>query len=310
MKVVENYNNFKDTQKSIVTIGTFDGVHIGHQKIIEQLVLTAKENNCSSVLLTFFPHPRMVLQKDNSIQLINTIEERIEILQKTGLDYLIIHPFDAAFSRLTAFEFVRDVLVKHLQISQLVVGYDHRFGKNREGDFEQLVEYGDMYEFKVHEIPAQDINAISVSSTKVRKALEQGGIKKATEYLGYFFSLTGEIVKGDQLGSTIGYPTANIKVEEAYKLIPENGAYFVRAFIDEVLVYGMMNIGVRPTVQGANKTIETHFFDFNADLYGKRLRIEVLDFLRNEQKFDSLEDLKIQLDKDKNDSMELLKSFV
>lgn len=310
MKVVENYNNFKDTQKSIVTIGTFDGVHIGHQKIIEQLVLTAKENNCSSVLLTFFPHPRMVLQKDNSIQLINTIEERIEILQKTGLDYLIIHPFDAAFSRLTAFEFVRDVLVKHLQISQLVVGYDHRFGKNREGDFEQLVEYGDMYEFKVHEIPAQDINAISVSSTKVRKALEQGGIKKATEYLGYFFSLTGEIVKGDQLGSTIGYPTANIKVEEAYKLIPENGAYLVRAFIDEVLVYGMMNIGVRPTVQGANKTIETHFFDFNADLYGKRLQIEVLDFLRNEQKFDSLEDLKIQLDKDKNDSMELLKSFV
>lgn len=308
MKVIENYKNFTNSKKSIVTIGTFDGVHIGHQKIIEQLVETAKKNNSNSVLLTFFPHPRMVLQKDNSIRLINTIEERIEILQKTGLDYLIIHPFDHDFSRLTAFDFVRDILVNHLNTSQLVIGYDHRFGRNREGNFEQLEEYGDMYDFKVQEIPAQDINAISVSSTKVRKALEEGEIKKVTKYLGHSFTLTGTVVKGKRLGNTIGYPTANLKIEESYKLIPKQGAYLVRAKIDEVYVVGMMNIGVRPTVQGGHETIETHFFDFDADLYGKKLQIELLDFLRDEQKFESVDALKNQLALDKQKSLELFKA--
>ena len=308
MKVIENYKNFTDTKKSIVTIGTFDGVHIGHQKIIEQLVNTAKKNNCNSVLLTFFPHPRMVLQKDNSIKLINTIDERIEILQKTGLDYLIIHPFDKEFSRLTAFDFVRDILVNHLHTSHLVVGYDHRFGRNREGDFEQLEEYGAMYDFDVHEIPAQDINAISVSSTKVRKALSDGEMQKVKKYLGHYFSLSGIVVKGERLGNTIGYPTANLEIKESYKLVPKKGAYLVRSIIDNTEVYGMMNIGVRPTVHGAHQTIETYFFNFQGDLYEKHLKIELLEFLREEQKFESVDALKKQLALDKKKSLELLEN--
>lgn len=309
MKVIENYKNFDSSKKTIVTIGTFDGVHIGHQKIIEQLVSTAKKENCKSVVLTFFPHPRMVLQKDNAIKLINTIEERIEILEKTGLDYLIVHPFDKDFSRLSALDFVRDILVDHLNVAQLVIGYDHRFGKNREGDFEQLQEYGDMYSFSVLEIPAQDINAISVSSTKIRKALEAGEIKKVTNYLGHPFTISGTVVSGKRLGNTIGFPTANLQVKESYKLIPRKGSYLVRSNIDGVLVNGMMNIGIRPTVNGEFETIEIHFFDFDMDLYGKNIKIELFDFLRDEQKFSSVEDLKIQLSKDKENSIKKLKNL-
>tara|TARA_B100000809_G_scaffold252838_2_gene288048 strand:+ start:37489 stop:38424 length:936 start_codon:yes stop_codon:yes gene_type:complete len=307
LKVIENYNNFSTSKKTIVTIGTFDGVHVGHQKIIEQLVATAKKNNCNSVLLTFFPHPRMVLQKDHSIKLINTIAERVAILENTGLDYLIIHPFDKEFSRLSALDFVRNVLVNQLNVSQLVIGYDHRFGKNREGNFEQLEEYGHMYDFLVQEIPAQDINAISVSSTKIRKALQEGEIKKVTKYLGHRFSVSGIIVLGKRLGNTIGFPTANLEVEESYKLIPKKGVYLVRSKIDGIWVNGMMNIGVRPTVQGEFETIETHFFNFDGDLYEKKIHLELLDFLREEQKFDSVEDLRNQLSRDKEKSLELLK---
>lgn len=308
MKVIENYKNFTSTKKSIVTIGTFDGVHIGHQKILEQLVATAKKENANSVLLTFFPHPRMVLQKDNSIKLINTINERIEILEKTGLDYLIIHPFDKEFSRLSALDFVRNILVSHINTSKLIIGYDHRFGKNREGNFEQLQDFGHTYDFEVLEIPAQDINNISISSTKVRNALLESDIKKANRYLGYHFSLTGKVVSGKQLGNTIGYPTANIEVAEDYKLIPQKGAYLVSSEIDGILYYGMMNIGVRPTVNGINETIEVHFFDFDQNIYGKTLKIEILDFLRNEQKFDSVTALKEQLHQDKIKSLELIGS--
>ncbi|MEI6866403.1 bifunctional riboflavin kinase/FAD synthetase [Flavicella sp.] len=307
MKVIENYKNFKDSKKSIVTIGTFDGVHIGHQKIIEELVATAKKENCNSVLLTFFPHPRMVLQKENSIKLINTIDERIEMLQNTGLDYLIIHPFDTEFSRLSAFDFVRNILVNHLNTFQLVVGYDHRFGRNREGDFEQLQEYGYIYNFSVQEIPAQDINEISVSSTKIRKALAEGEIRKVTKYLGHAFSVSGTVVKGERLGNTIGYPTANLEIKESYKLIPKKGAYLVRAKINDIYVDGMMNIGVRPTVDGVNQTIETHFFDFNEDLYKNKIQIELIEFLREEQKFESVDALKKQLTEDKIKSLKLLK---
>jgi riboflavin kinase/FMN adenylyltransferase len=307
LKVIENYKNFNPSKKTIVTIGTFDGVHVGHQKIVEQLVAASKTDN--SVLLTFFPHPRMVLQKDNSIKLINTIAERIEILERTGLDYLIVHPFDKDFSRLSALDFVRDVLVGQLNMSQLVIGYDHRFGKNREGNFEQLEEYGHMYDFLVHEIPAQDINAISVSSTKIRKALQEGDIKKATKYLGHSFSISGTVVSGKRLGNTIGFPTANLEIEESYKLIPKKGVYLVRSEIDGVWLNGMMNIGLRPTVQGKFETIETHFFNFDGDLYGKKIQIELLDFLREEQKFDSVEGLKNQLSIDKKKSNELLKSI-
>lgn len=298
MNTIQNIANFSTSKKTYVTIGTFDGVHFGHQKIIEKLVLEAKKANRKSVLLTFFPHPRMVLQKDNSLELINTIEERANLLEITGLDYLIIHPFSIAFSRMSALAFVRDILVNQLNISKLIIGYDHHFGKNREGNIIQLTEYSHLYDFKVEEIPAQDIDAVSVSSTKIRNALAEGSLKTANSYLGYNFMLSGTVVNGKQLGGKIGYPTANINVKETYKLIPKTGVYVVLSKIQERNVYGMMNIGNRPTINGNHQTIEVHFFDFNADLYGQNLQIELLYFLRDEEKFDTIESLIIQLKKD------------
>jgi riboflavin kinase/FMN adenylyltransferase len=298
LTTIQNIANFSTSEKTYVTIGTFDGVHFGHQKIIEKLVLEAKNANKKSVLLTFFPHPRMVLQKDNSLELINTIEERANLLEKTGLDYLIIHPFSIAFSRMSALAFVRDILVNQLHISKLIIGYDHHFGKNREGNITQLTEYSHLYDFKVEEIPAQDIDAVSVSSTKIRNALAEGNLKTANSYLEYNFMLSGTVVNGKQLGGKIGYPTANINVKETYKLIPKTGVYVVLSKIQERNVYGMMNIGNRPTINGNHQTIEVHFFDFNADLYGQNLQIELLYFLRDEEKFDSIESLIIQLKKD------------
>ncbi len=293
----------------MVTIGTFDGVHIGHQKIIERLVQEAKSSGKKSVLLTFFPHPRMVLQKDMSIKLINTIDERATYLEKLGLDYLIIHPFSKEFSRLTALDFVRDILVNQLNTAKLIIGYDHHFGKNREGNIEQLTEYSHLYDFTVEEIPAQDIDAVSVSSTKIRKALANGHLKTANDYLGYNFSLTGKVVNGKQLGGKIGFPTANIDVAENYKLIPKTGVYVVKSMINGITVYGMMNIGYRPTVDGEHQTIEVHFFDFDQNLYDQKLTIELLYFLRNEQKFDAVPDLISQLKKDKKTSLNYLKTI-
>ena len=308
LKIVKNTSNFSVKDETYVTIGTFDGVHFGHQKIIEKLVYEAKKANKKSVVLTFFPHPRMVLQKDASIQLINTIEERATLLEKTGLDYLIIHPFSKEFSRMSALEFVRDILVNHLNISKLIIGYDHHFGKNREGNITQLTEYSHLYDFKVEEIPAQDIDTVSVSSTKVRRALMAGDIKMATNYLGYNFMLNGNVVNGKKLGGTIGYPTANIDVKETYKLIPKTGVYVVKSIIDEQSVFGMMNIGNRPTVNGNHQTIEVHFFDFNQDLYHQNLTIELLYFLRDEQKFDSLDLLIHQLKKDEETARDYIKN--
>ncbi len=291
-----------------MTIGTFDGVHFGHQKIIEKLVSEAKKEQKKSVLLTFFPHPRMVLQKDASIELINTINERANLLEKTGLDYLIIHPFSRAFSRTTALEFVRDILVNQLNISKLIIGYDHHFGKNREGNITQLTEYSYLYDFKVEEIPAQDIDDVSVSSTKIRRALHEGNLKTANDYLGYNFMLNGNVVNGKKLGGKIGYPTANIDIQEDYKLIPKTGVYVVKSSIDKEEVFGMMNIGNRPTVNGNHQTIEVHFFDFNKDLYHQNLTIELLYFLRDEQKFESLDLLIHQLKKDERIARDYIKN--
>ncbi len=306
MDIIHSIFDFIPTQETYVTIGTFDGVHIGHQKILENLVNQAKKDNKKSVLLTFFPHPRMVLQKEVSIKLINTIKERSALLKKTGLDYLIIHPFSKDFSRLTALDFVRDILVNSLKTSKLIIGYDHHFGKNREGNIEQLTEYSYLYDFSVEEIPAQDIDSISVSSTKIRKALSGGELKTANKYLGYNFSLTGTVVKGNRLGNTIGFPTANISIEEDYKLIPKTGVYVVMSVIDTKTVYGMMNIGNRPTVNGGNQTIEVNFFDFNEDLYGKTLTIDLLYFLRDEQKYESIDKLTSQLKQDKQNAKRFL----
>lgn len=298
MKTFTSISSFYTKEKTFVTIGTFDGVHFGHQKILEKLVSEAKNAGKKSVLLTFFPHPRMVLQKDAKIELINTITERGKLLEKTGLDYLIIHPFSKEFSRTTALEFVRDTLVNKLNISKLIIGYDHHFGKNREGNIAQLTEYSHLYDFTVEEIPAQDIDSVSVSSTKIRRALHNGNLKTANNYLGYQFMLTGTVVNGKKLGGTIGYPTANIEVQETYKLIPKTGVYVIKSSIENSTIFGMMNIGSRPTVNGNNQTIEVHFFDFNKDLYDKNLTIQLLYFLRDEHKFDSVEKLVLQLKKD------------
>jgi len=308
LKIVQNTSNFSVKDETYVTIGTFDGVHFGHQKIIEKLVKEAKKANKKSVLLTFFPHPRMVLQKDASLKLINTIEERAVLLEKTGLDYLIIHPFSKEFSKMSALEFVKDILVSQLNISKLIIGYDHHFGKNREGNITQLTEYSHVYNFKVEEIPAQDIDTVSVSSTKVRHALATGNLKTANNYLGYNFMLNGTVVNGKKLGGTIGYPTANIDIKETYKLIPKTGVYVVKSTIEGKTIFGMMNIGNRPTVNGSHQTIEVHFFDFNQDLYHQNLTIELIYFLRDEQKFDGIDSLVHQLKKDEETARDYLKN--
>ena len=298
MEIIHSLSNYNYQDKTIVTIGTFDGVHIGHQKIIEQVVKTAKDSDKKSVLLTFFPHPRMILQKEASIELINTIDERALLLAKTGLDYLIIHPFSLEFSKVTALDFVRNVLVNQLNTTKLIIGYDHHFGKNREGNIEQLTEYSHLFDFEVEEIPVQDINDVAISSTKIRKALAEKNIKTANKYLGYNFMLNGKVVNGKQLGGKIGFPTANIQVKEGYKLIPKTGVYVVKSNINGADVFGMMNIGNRPTVDGNHQTIEVHYFDFKNDLYNQFLTIEILYFIRDEQKFNSVEILIQQLKKD------------
>ncbi len=285
--------------KTVVTIGTFDGVHLGHQKIIQHLIDAAKKANCESVILTFFPHPRMVLQGDQSIQLLNTIKERTELLANTGIDYLVVHPFDEAFSSLSAEEFIKTVLVDKLNVHQIIVGHDHRFGKNRTADFHDLVQFGQKYGFQVAQIEAEMLHEVNVSSTKIRTALLAGEIKLAGDYLGQPYQLNGTVASGKQLGRTIGFPTANLEIPEPYKLIPKRGVYLVRSKINNLPVYGLMNIGFRPTVSGTDQTIEIHFLHFDGDLYGQTIRVDLLDFWRNEQKFDSVEALKTQLEKDK-----------
>ena len=250
----------------------------------------------------------MVLQKDASIELINTIDERADLLSKTGLDYLIIHPFSIEFSRVTALDFVRKILVNQLNTSKLIIGYDHHFGKNREGNLEQLKEYSYLYNFEVEEIPAQDINDVAVSSTKIRTALTEKNIKTANKYLGYNYMLSGTVVNGKQLGGKIGFPTANLSIKEAYKLIPKTGVYVVKSIIDTRNVYGMMNIGFRPTLEGKHQTIEVHFFDLIKDLYNQNLTVEVLYFLRDEKKFDSVEKLILQLKEDKETALNYIQN--
>jgi len=289
-----------------ITIGTFDGVHIGHRKILERLINNAASLNLKSTVLTFFPHPRMVLQKDANIKLLNTIKEKTKILEDLGLDQLIIHPFTQEFSRLSATEFVRDNLVNQLQTKKIIIGYDHRFGRNRNANITDLRAFGNTYGFEVEEITAQEIDEVSVSSTKIRKALQEGDISTANAYLGYNYMLTGIIGKGKGLGRQIGFPTANLNIAESYKLIPKNGVYVVKSEFSGKTIYGMMNIGYNPTVAGKEKTIEINFFDFDQDLYGKELQIDILHRIRDEHKFESVEALKIQLEKDKQTSLALI----
>lgn len=298
MKVFNSIQSFKCDKKTIATIGTFDGVHIGHRKILDKLIASAKDSNYESLLLTFFPHPRMIVQPEADIKLLNTIDEKKELLEEIGLDNLIIHPFDLEFSNLEAEEFVKSVLVDRFNIHKIIIGYDHRFGKNRSADINDLIQFGEKYNFEVEQIQVKELNDVSISSTKIRKALAEGNIKLANSYLGYNYTLGGKVVLGKQLGRTIGYPTANIQIEESYKLIPKIGVYAVYALINGQRISGMMNIGFNPTVEGTKLTVEINLFDFNEDIYDQFLKIEIVQRLRDEKKFDSLQDLKNQLAQD------------
>jgi len=307
LKIHKGANAFTANTQTVVTIGTFDGVHAGHQKIIKRLVDAAKVENIESVIFTFFPHPRMVLQKESGLKLINTIEERTQILEKTGIDHLVVHPFTQQFSRLTAQEFVRDILVNRLKATKVIIGYDHRFGRNRTADINTLKQFGEEYGFDVEEITKQEVDQVAVSSTKIRNALLEGKVEQANNYLQTPFSLKGTVVKGRGLGKEFNYPTANLNIKEDYKLIPKNGVYVVRSNIDGKIHFGMMNIGTNPTVGGEEQTIETYFFNLDEDLYGRDLRIEMLVRIRDEKKFNSIDSLKIAMRQDEAFSRQYIK---
>ena len=305
----ENLKDYNSTKPSVITIGTFDGVHIGHKKIINQLTSISSKNNLISILLSFFPHPKMVLQNDNELKLINTIQEKEGLLNSLNLDYLIIKEFTKEFSRLSALEFVRDILVNKLNAKHIIIGYDHHFGRNRTANIEQLKELGELYDFKVTEILAQDIDDIAISSTKIRKALINGEITLANKFLGYNFFFSGNVVHGNNIGKTISFPTANIKIDAPYKLVPKNGVYIVKTTIDNQITFGMMNIGYNPTFNGKQKSIEIHFINFNKNIYDKTLTIEMILRIRNEIKFNTVDDLKKQLEQDKLSTLNYIKSL-
>ena len=309
MLTVQGLSNYDNPQPSVVTIGTFDGVHIGHRKILERLIEEGRKDHLQSTLLTFFPHPRMVLQKDNQIKLLNTIEEKSAILSRLGLDCLIVHPFTLEFSRKSATDFVREILVEKLRVKKIIIGYDHRFGRNRNANIRDLQSFGNILEFSVEEIPAQEIDEVSVSSTKIRKALESGDLETANAYLGYEYMLTGTVEAGKKLGRDLGFPTANLRIEANYKLIPASGVYLVRSALSGREVYGMMNIGTNPTVDGSRRHIEVHFFDYQGDLYGSPLQVDLLKRIRDERKFDSLDALKNQLGQDRLRAQELIRGL-
>lgn len=309
LKLFHSINDFQSTKKTILTLGTFDGVHIGHKKILERITQNTENGKYESLVLTFFPHPRMVLQEKSEIKLLNTIAEKTKLLEATGIENLVIHPFNESFSRLTAEEFVHSILVEQFHIQKIIIGHDHRFGRNRTANIDDLIAFGAEYGFEVEQISAQEIQDVSVSSTKIRKALNEGNMDLANEYLGYDYFLSGEVVKGKQLGRTIGFPTANIQIEEDYKLIPRNGAYVVKAIVDQKEVFGMMNIGFNPTVNGQKQTIEVHLFDFDTDIYGQKIEITLLQYLREEQKFGSLDLLITQLNQDKKEALAFIEQL-
>lgn len=309
MKIFNAIQDFTARAKTIVTLGTFDGVHKGHKKILDKLTNSSSHEGCESVVLTFFPHPRMVLQQNSDIKLLNTITEKAHLLELAGVDNLIIHPFDHAFSRLTAEEFVRDILVGKLNISKIIIGHDHRFGRNRTATIDDLIVFGREYGFEVEQLSALEVNEISVSSTKIRNALTEGDIATANSFLGYPYIITGTVITGRQLGRTIGFPTANIAVGESYKLIPGHGIYAASAVAGGKKYKGMLNIGTNPTVGGTKQSVEIHLFDFNEDLYGVEIQASLHHRLRDEVKFASVEELKLQLEKDKTASLHYFNEF-
>jgi len=308
---VKVYNSIEDISpipNAIVTSGTFDGIHLGHQKILKRLVDLAKKNNGESVLFTFHPHPRHVLFPSKTFKLLSTLEEKKELLAKVGIDRLIIQPFTAEFSKISSDYFIREFIEKKIGAKRLVIGYDHKFGNNREGSFDYLNQNKHLHSFDIEEIKRKDIDHIGVSSTAIRKSLAVGEIKKANSLLGRLYSLTGVVVKGKQIGRTIGFPTANLDIDKN-KLIPANGSYTVKALCNGNKYGAMLNVGNRPTLNGNQISIEVHIFDFNQDIYEQTITIEFIDQLREERKFDSIEALQLQLQKDKKQSLENITDY-
>lgn len=305
MKIYNHFSEFKKLNNAVATIGTFDGVHYGHQKIIKRLCELAKSTGGESVILTFFPHPRLIIDPENQdLKMINTINEKAKILDSLGVDHLIITPFTRDFSNLTPAEYIQNILVDTIGIKHLIVGYDHRFGKDRKGGLQDLEAFSKNFNYKIEQIPEQDINDVAVSSTKIRTALLDGDVALAANYLGYNFSLHGRVIKGDKIGRTIGFPTANIFVEETYKLIPSDGIYAVTVELNNQVFKGMAYIGQRPTINGMTRNIEVNIFDFNQEIYGQDITMTFLEFLRHDVKFTGLEALKEQLQKDKEATLD------
>lgn len=308
MKIYRNTNNFK-ARNPVVTIGTFDGVHLGHQKVIERLKAYAQKYHGESVIFTFYPHPRLVTAPDEgNLRLLTTLEEKTTLFEKTGIDHLIVFPFTKSFSELTYKEFVKEILVEEINTRCLVVGYDHRFGKNREGGFDYLKECAKKYEFDIEKLDALLVDASNVSSTKIRQSLEAGNIARANRYLGYRFTLHGTVVEGERVGRKIGFPTANIEASDVYKLIPGYGVYAVEIKLSGRNYKGMLNIGTRPTFNNNadNRSIEVHIFDFSGDIYNKEITLIFVGKIRAEQKFNGPEALVEQLKKDKKTAQKIL----
>lgn len=307
MKIYQQLTDFHPPHFSVVTSGTFDGVHLGHQKILRRLQELANRKQGETVLLTYWPHPRLILQpKDKSLRLLTSLSEKVKLLEGMGVDHLIILPFTKELSQMSSEEFIRDILVDKIQTKTLVIGYDHKFGKNREGSFEYLQSHSHLFGFAIEEISRQDVDDLGVSSTKIRTALAQGDISTANKYLGRPYDLSGQVVKGQQIGRSIGFPTANIQIADNYKLLPRDGAYAVHADVNSIRYKAILNIGDRPTVDGDQKTIEAHLIDFEGDLYGQELRIYFQEFLREEKKFESLYALKNQLAVDRERAIFIL----
>ncbi len=308
MKIYHNLDDFSKLDFAVVTSGTFDGVHLGHQKILARVCEIASRNNGESVVITFWPHPRLVLHpEDQSLKILNTFEEKAALLKERGINHLIRIPFTKEFSQLTSEQFIKNILVDTIGTKKLVIGYDHHFGKNREGSFDQLKLNGPKYGFDVEEIPRQDVDHVGVSSTKIRQALEQGDIETATHFLGKPYTITGRVVAGDKLGRLIGYPTANLEIELKNKLVPMDGIYAVTVLHEHNLYRGMFYIGNRPTINGTKQNIEVNLFGFDRDIYGENLTVYIHKLIRGDKKLNDLEELKKQIAKDKLDALAILK---
>ena len=306
MKVTKGLKNALSSHPTILTLGTFDGVHQGHRTIISKLTSESKKHDLKSIILTFFPHPRNIVSS-KKIKSISTIDEKIQIFSELNLDELIIQNFNKSFSEMGAEEFIK-LLVNNLNLKKIIVGYNHRFGKNRSADIDVLRDFSTKYDFEVVEIKAFEVEKIKISSTKIRNAIDNGNIDVCNNYLGYNFNMNGIVVKGKSIGKSIGFPTANINIAEEYKIIPKNGVYLVRCFYEKNKFYGMMNIGYNPTFGSNEKTIEVNIFDFSKDLYDKNIRIEFLKFIRDEIKFDNAEELQNQLINDRENCIKNINS--